>query len=411
MSYISKNKEKEASQSSENIEKDNEHKKKIETKRIKVTGLTQKSRDKNLEFLKNRMANYGWSFKSADEGWTGVYAIFERTIDEKRWLKKKRFNYFWTSLILGSIIGAMISKFTIEGAPVILIVLVLFLTFFKFKGKKQWKRFGSKTLLGSIVALICAYILLIPHQNSLINQEKYDTYVAEANTALDSKNYLIAIHKLKEATKISVKNEGNAKLILDELEKATSKEELANFLGDLSDSQFEIFLKTEDLPKVTSFKEPRVNTIFKNIIIDSKTNAIKIRMGEIKARETKRKEKELAKKKRLAEIKERKKQEAEAKKHTKKIAELEKKIGEKPVQSQWDGSVQIAENYLKSHLRDPDSLKYESWSPVFLFENKNNKYWATRVTYRAKNGFGGFTKESKMFLIQHGQVVSVLNLK
>src|ERR1019366_2379635 len=57
--------------------------------------------------------------------------------------------------------------------------------------------------------------------------------------------------------------------------------------------------------------------------------------------------------------------------------------------SQWDGSVRQVKDWLKGHVRDPDSLEYIEWSPLL----KNGDGYMVRVKYRAKNGFGGYEVE------------------
>lgn len=75
--------------------------------------------------------------------------------------------------------------------------------------------------------------------------------------------------------------------------------------------------------------------------------------------------------------------------------------GPKPMRSEWDGSVSCVEDFLKKNLKDPDSLKYIEWSPVVDGGDK----WLIRVKYRAKNSFGGYVIENKLFGIQQNQVV------
>jgi hypothetical protein len=65
--------------------------------------------------------------------------------------------------------------------------------------------------------------------------------------------------------------------------------------------------------------------------------------------------------------------------------------------SQWDGSVDVAERYLKNNLlRDPSSYESIRWSKVST--NPDGSYKVTH-TYRARNGFGGMGKETTTFII------------
>ena len=76
--------------------------------------------------------------------------------------------------------------------------------------------------------------------------------------------------------------------------------------------------------------------------------------------------------------------------------------------SAWDGSVQQVEDYLKLHLKDPDSLDPIEWSPVIETEDG----FVVRVKYRANNSFGGKVIEHQLFkLSPGGTVLSVASLK
>lgn len=63
--------------------------------------------------------------------------------------------------------------------------------------------------------------------------------------------------------------------------------------------------------------------------------------------------------------------------------------------SYFDGSVDVAERYLKNNLlRDPSSYESVTWSKVT--KNSDGTY---QVTYHARNGFGGTGKETTTFII------------
>ena len=81
-------------------------------------------------------------------------------------------------------------------------------------------------------------------------------------------------------------------------------------------------------------------------------------------------------------------------------------IGEKPENSSWDGSVRPVKEYLKERLRDPDSVEYMEWSPVHLAYLNGEPVWRVRGKYRAKNAFGGYVIEEKLFYMRHSQVVA-----
>ena len=72
-----------------------------------------------------------------------------------------------------------------------------------------------------------------------------------------------------------------------------------------------------------------------------------------------------------------------------------------------NGSVFQVERYLKASLKDPASLEFVEWSPV---KPGSNNDFEVRVKYRAKNGFGGYAVEQKVFRLDaSGAVVGVSN--
>lgn len=76
--------------------------------------------------------------------------------------------------------------------------------------------------------------------------------------------------------------------------------------------------------------------------------------------------------------------------------------------SQWDGSVSQVKSWLKSNLKDPESLKVEEWGKVV----KNSTGFVVRCKYRAKNSFGGFAIEHKVFYLDSlGNITSVNDWK
>lgn len=71
--------------------------------------------------------------------------------------------------------------------------------------------------------------------------------------------------------------------------------------------------------------------------------------------------------------------------------------------SEWDGSVRQVEKYLKKNLKDPDSYESIEWSRVA----KVGEGYMVRAKYRAKNSFGGFVVENKIFILDSdGNVLS-----
>ena len=76
--------------------------------------------------------------------------------------------------------------------------------------------------------------------------------------------------------------------------------------------------------------------------------------------------------------------------------------------SGWDGSVHQVERYLKQNLKDPSSFEAIEWSPVVKGADDS---FMVRVKYRAKNGFGGYAIEQKVFRLDaNGAVTGVSDL-
>lgn len=64
--------------------------------------------------------------------------------------------------------------------------------------------------------------------------------------------------------------------------------------------------------------------------------------------------------------------------------------------SSWDGSVRQVERYLKNNLKDPDSYQSIEWSKVV---KQSDGSFMVRHKYRAKNSFGGYVVEEKIFTL------------
>jgi len=78
--------------------------------------------------------------------------------------------------------------------------------------------------------------------------------------------------------------------------------------------------------------------------------------------------------------------------------------------SPWDGSVRQVERWLKNNLKDPESFDAMEWSPVQEVNLATHKF-IVRCKYRAKNSFGGYVVENKIFhLDANGSVVNVIEL-
>ena len=79
-----------------------------------------------------------------------------------------------------------------------------------------------------------------------------------------------------------------------------------------------------------------------------------------------------------------------------------------------DASVYQVNDYLKNnYLDDPDSYHSISWSEVFKLNDSKELGFASyqvRHKFRAKNSFGGYIVEEKIFKLDYkGNVVSFKN--
>ena len=65
--------------------------------------------------------------------------------------------------------------------------------------------------------------------------------------------------------------------------------------------------------------------------------------------------------------------------------------------------ISVVKQYLSKSLKDPHSIEYISWSkPVF-----KNGSWIVRVRYRAKNSFGGYVVESRIFHVKDSLIILI----
>jgi hypothetical protein len=75
--------------------------------------------------------------------------------------------------------------------------------------------------------------------------------------------------------------------------------------------------------------------------------------------------------------------------------------------SAWDGSVHYVKEHVKMNLKDPDSYESIEWSNVQTLDDGT---FSVRHKYRAKNSFGGYVVENKIFIYDSsGHIVSSLN--
>ncbi len=78
-----------------------------------------------------------------------------------------------------------------------------------------------------------------------------------------------------------------------------------------------------------------------------------------------------------------------------------KAVGEKPKQSELDGSVKIVEDFIKDNAKDAGSVKFLEWSKVTDFGD----YWVVRCKYKGKNDLGVYVTEDTWFYIQNSTIV------
>lgn len=75
--------------------------------------------------------------------------------------------------------------------------------------------------------------------------------------------------------------------------------------------------------------------------------------------------------------------------------------------SSWDDSVDQVKSWLKSNIKDPGSLEFIEWSPVHKTKEGD---FMVRAKYRAKNSFGGYVIENKVFFLDSkGSVKNVMD--
>jgi uncharacterized protein (UPF0297 family) len=80
-------------------------------------------------------------------------------------------------------------------------------------------------------------------------------------------------------------------------------------------------------------------------------------------------------------------------------------FGKPPTQSKWDGSYYPVEKYLQKIANDPDSIKIDSCTGVYITKNG----WVVGCDYRGRNAFGGMIRQSNWFTIVHDRVIKMDN--
>jgi hypothetical protein len=80
--------------------------------------------------------------------------------------------------------------------------------------------------------------------------------------------------------------------------------------------------------------------------------------------------------------------------------------GPKPVAYGAGSVAEEVREFLRATLNDYDSMKTESSSDVVPYAKDK---WAQALTFRAKNGFGGYVLNKWIFVIRDGRVVDVID--
>lgn len=78
-----------------------------------------------------------------------------------------------------------------------------------------------------------------------------------------------------------------------------------------------------------------------------------------------------------------------------------------PTNSEAKAGVRMFLKY--DYLKDPDSYESISWGAFGVYDKERNKFFALHK-YRAKNGFGGYVVEEKLFVLdKNGNVIKVVD--
>lgn len=80
-------------------------------------------------------------------------------------------------------------------------------------------------------------------------------------------------------------------------------------------------------------------------------------------------------------------------------------LGEKPKNSEWDGSVLVVKEFLQNNLNDYSSSEFVEWSTVTKTYVGKEPYWAVRLKLRAKNAFGAMILRDTYYFMRKNTVV------
>jgi hypothetical protein len=93
-----------------------------------------------------------------------------------------------------------------------------------------------------------------------------------------------------------------------------------------------------------------------------------------------------------------------------KFEEQYPRIGKKPEQSSLDGSVSVADQYLRANLNDYQSAEFLEWSNVTPTQMEGENFWTVTTRLRAKNAFGAKIMKDINFIIRNDKVLNVTGL-
>lgn len=91
-------------------------------------------------------------------------------------------------------------------------------------------------------------------------------------------------------------------------------------------------------------------------------------------------------------------------------APVDPTYGPKPVPVFFGDCPLAVDRWLKKTLTDPDSLVYETVSSVNKGSVLQMKGWVVTVAYRARNGFGGYVREIRQFVVRDERVLAQIRL-
>ncbi len=368
-------------------------------KKVQVAGFTEGLREKEVERLKKKMSKKGWELvEYNDDGMSKSHAVFRRPIDYKE--PSSGFLKYTGHFFLFTILFSMFNNLHYYVNVIMFSVSVFAIFYKKFNelySSKPVLKTGLKHLAFAFgFAIFGSYGQYQLNQEVIDQTDKVTKILEKTRTLISEKKFDEAKNSLKTVIgQNKANNIDEAKKLHKELVRLNSKSMVKNLVMGLSELNFKKLLDKNLELKIVS--NPIINS---EVISKMQVIAPKIKNEFYKG----------LKQKKVAAAKDKAEKERLAKEQAKYDAIITK-IGPKPENSGWDGSVRPAKKWLESNLKDPDSLKDEEWYQVRLVELNGNHYWHTAVKYRAKNSFGAYILGAHEFYIQNGYVVKANSLQ